>query len=182
MLLKLPGLILYLKISHFSTNFCPCTLRMIYVFTFVCLTHIYVNVLYWIIRFYYYGFLVNEGICFICNTDIQSIFSEYYASKDVYTTSFIVWFTTFPFIILKAHYTIGNIVIIRQCFKIIFFFKAYYHCCTRCILNFTDIMVYYIFMYINMCLFTILTINLLVISIYHLLSIMPLPLYANHTS
>ncbi len=34
----------------------------------------------------------------------------YYICKDIYQTSFIAWFTTFPFIILKSCYTIWKLV------------------------------------------------------------------------
>ncbi len=34
----------------------------------------YVSVLHWIVRLYYYGILVNEGICIILVIDILSIF------------------------------------------------------------------------------------------------------------
>ncbi len=47
--------------SHLSTNFCPCTMRMINDFNFVCSTHIcYSTTLDK--GLYYYGILVNEGI------------------------------------------------------------------------------------------------------------------------
>ncbi len=65
---------------------------------------IYVNVLHWIVRLYYYGFSVNEGICLILVIQIfyPSTLSVLY-NKDVYPTSSIVWSTTFPFNILKSH-------------------------------------------------------------------------------
>ncbi len=51
----------------------------------------YVNVLYWIVRLYYSGFLVNEGISLrLSNTDFQSIALSVLYSKDVYPTSYIV--------------------------------------------------------------------------------------------
>ncbi len=47
----------------------------------------YVNVLHWIVRLYYYGFLVNEGICLILVIQIfyPSALSVLY-NKDVYQT------------------------------------------------------------------------------------------------
>ncbi len=67
----------------------------------------YVNVLHWIVRLYYYGFLVNESIGLILAIQVfyTSSLSVLY-SKDVYPNSSIVWSTTFPFIALKSHYTI----------------------------------------------------------------------------
>ncbi len=63
----------------------------------------YVNVLHWKVRFYYYGFLVNEGICLmlVIQTFYPSSLSVLY-SKDVYPTSFIVPPTTFHFNILYS--------------------------------------------------------------------------------
>ncbi len=51
----------------------------------------YVNVLHWIIRLYYYGFLVNEGIGLILVIQIwhPSSLSVLY-SKDVYPTYTVV--------------------------------------------------------------------------------------------
>ncbi len=51
----------------------------------------YVNVLHWIVRLYYYGFLVNEGIGFILviKTFYASTLSVLY-TKDVHPTSSIV--------------------------------------------------------------------------------------------
>ncbi len=48
----------------------------------------YFNVLYWIVRLYYYGFLVNEGICLILVIHIfyPSALSVFYR-KDVSPTS-----------------------------------------------------------------------------------------------
>ncbi len=62
----------------------------------------YVNVLHWIVRIYYYGILVNEGICFILVIQIfyPSSLSVLY-SKDVYST-----YSTCPFIVSKSHYVI----------------------------------------------------------------------------
>ncbi len=50
-----------------------------------------VNVLHWIVGLYYYGFVVNEGICFILviQTFYPSTHSVLY-NKDVYPTSSIV--------------------------------------------------------------------------------------------
>ncbi len=65
---------------------------MIYDLNFVCSTHIYVNVLNWIVRLYDYGFLVNEGIIgliLVIQTFYPSAISVLY-KKDVYTTSSIV--------------------------------------------------------------------------------------------
>ncbi len=60
--------------------------------------------IHWIVGLYYYGFLVNEGICLILviQTFDPSILSVLY-NKDVYPTSAIVWSTTFPFNIFKSH-------------------------------------------------------------------------------
>ncbi len=50
-----------------------------------------VNLLYWIVGLYYYGFLVNEGIglILVIQTFYPSIVSVLY-NKDVYPTSSIV--------------------------------------------------------------------------------------------
>ncbi len=63
----------------------------------------YVNILHWIVKLYYYGFPVNEGICliFVIHTFRQSALSVFY-SKDVSPTSSIVWYTSLPLIILNA--------------------------------------------------------------------------------
>ncbi len=73
----------------------------------------YVNVLHWIVGLYYYGFLVNKGIYLILviQTLYPSTLSVLY-NKDVFQTSSIVWFTIFPFTILKSHYTIQNTIIL----------------------------------------------------------------------
>ncbi len=52
---------------------------MIYIFNFVCLTHIYVNVPHWIVRLDYYGFLVNEGIGLILV--IQTLYPSFIPSS-----------------------------------------------------------------------------------------------------
>ncbi len=66
----------------------------------------YVNVLHWIVGLYYYGFVVNEGICLILviQTFYPSTLSVLY-NKGVYTTSSIVWSTTGPLNIFKSHET-----------------------------------------------------------------------------
>ncbi len=64
----------------------------------------YVNVLYWIVKLYYYGFPVNEGICLILV--IQTLYPSarnVLYNKDVNPTSSIELSTTFPFIVLKSH-------------------------------------------------------------------------------
>ncbi len=63
----------------------------------------YVDVLHWIVGLYYFGFLVNEGIglILVIQTFYPPALSVLY--KDVYSTSSIVWSTTFPFNIFKWH-------------------------------------------------------------------------------
>ncbi len=64
----------------------------------------YINVLHWIVRLYYYGFLVNEGNDFILV--IQTLYpsvSSVLHNKDAYSTFSIVWSTTCLFIVLKSH-------------------------------------------------------------------------------
>ncbi len=51
----------------------------------------YVNVLHWIVEHYYFGFLVNEGLCLILV--IQTLYQSALSvldNKDVYLTSSIV--------------------------------------------------------------------------------------------
>ncbi len=70
----------------------------------------YVNVLHWIVRLIYCGFLVNEGIYLILviQTFYIHLLLVYYTRKDVYPTSYIVYSTIFPFIILKSYFTMLN--------------------------------------------------------------------------
>ncbi len=112
----------------------------------------YVSILHWIVLLYYYGFLVNDGIglILVIQTFYPSALSVFY-NKDVCPTSSVVWSTAFPFIILKSQYAIYkhyHIVPILYAFLHYWYYGLY------------------IFMYISMCLYIIVTILLWVLSIY----------------
>ncbi len=148
----LSNLILCPYILHLSINSCPWTLRMIYDFNFFCSILKYVYVLHWRVSFHYCGSLVNREISLTLVIQIfyPSAFSVLY-SKDVYPTVSIVWSTTFPFIVLKI-----TLCYIKQyhIFSTIHAFVLYWYYGL------------YIFMYISLCLYIIITIIFWVLSIF----------------
>ncbi len=71
------------------------------------------------------------------NQSIHTV-TMYCICKDVYPTSFIVWSTTFPFIIFKSHYTLWTTII-----SFLHSMLLYFYWCHGV----------YIFMYITVCLY-----------------------------
>ncbi len=99
---------------------------------------IYVNVLHLDGGTLLLWLLVNEGIgiILVIQTFYPSTLSVLY-NKDVYPTSSIVWWTTFPFNIFKSHYTTQN-TIISFIFSIRFYFtdiKIYIYLCRLLLLS-----------------------------------------------
>ncbi len=64
----------------------------------------YVNVLYWKIRFYYYGFLVNAGLCLILV--LQIFLLVYYIVRGRLPNIFFCVIHYCSFYLLKSHYAI----------------------------------------------------------------------------
>ncbi len=88
-----------------STCFRPWTLRKIYVFMFLNLFSqlAYVSVLHWLVGLYYYGFLVNEGICItlVIQTFCPTILNVLYPPLLLYNPLPLLYIYLNPIILYK---------------------------------------------------------------------------------
>ncbi len=124
----------------------------------------YVNVLHWIVRLYYYGFLVNEGIGFILviQTFDPSTLSVLY-NNDIYHP--ILLYDPLPFLLVYLNH-------IRLTLS--------YHSYSLCLFT---LLIYFVFLYLCtlLCVYILLLLSYCGCSQYILLlSIIPSSFGANH--